>query len=440
MLNTKAKASLFKSVLPTIHHPLPLTERQSDRLLNLINTSFRKQLDKEHGFLPKAPRVVNQLPNTSSSPEASAPANHVPSRPVDRHVHAVLNNPLFTRSTTVEQGSDPRRLCDAHKAVFEEAVMRGLMNIPRAYGFLKNILLILKDSTTSTTLKPTEHYGMKDTGVGLLVVRWLWASGLERSLDFLRYKGFTEKLTRFMVCEDLEDLIWVWIDRLIKAECDRGPQDSGYPLHSAELLKLLVIAKMSSGSDVQLAKGYAAVLKGESLYKENSSSTSGLMPAWVRVATETTSATNVWQEKPPVDLFEKFVWANREDKTVKADRIRAHLSLYHPTKPSPDLAVQHLAAKRTWDGVKQFMPLNPFGEELPNPVRRLLRLSVDTLVCLSHAGRVEEANNIVETLKTRLRYPDGRPVIDTYIKHDSGAGSTWSSIWSPKWPGASIES
>ena len=51
MFSTKALSSL-KGMLPPIHQPLPLNQREAQQLLNALTSSFRKNLDREHGWLP----------------------------------------------------------------------------------------------------------------------------------------------------------------------------------------------------------------------------------------------------------------------------------------------------------------------------------------------------------------------------------------------------
>lgn len=395
----------IKRLFPPIHHSLPLTERESRRLLDVINTSFRTQLDREHGFAPDTPKnapppspaAANSVANTA--PSSSASLDHVAGRPTDRHLHAILNNPLFTQANTLKKPEDSITAYDVHKTVFEKAVARGLMTETRAHGFLRLVYSTVKQSATLSLAD-----GLKSTGAALLVLQWLRSSGLERSLSFVSNKPFTQTLVQFMVAEGLEGLVWVWIERLMKAEAvSKSEQQVAPEASSASLLRSLATAKTQI--TLELDGAYAAFLKGKTMNKENSLGTRNLLPAWTAIARNTT--VNSWQHtKPSVKLFEPFVAFTRKSSLPHIARIRAHLYLYHPTEPSSSLAVQYLSEENTWKDIRPVSRAAP----LPQFIQLLASLGVDTVQHLVQTDQVQEATQILDKLRTHLTFTDGKPI------------------------------
>src|SRR5580700_3852386 len=89
-----------------VNHPLPLTPRQSKQLLDVLKTSFRAQLDREHGpwhrenngkVSPSSPQHTSTRPRSQSQPRST---------PTDRHIHSVLSNPLFNYSSKRASGEN----------------------------------------------------------------------------------------------------------------------------------------------------------------------------------------------------------------------------------------------------------------------------------------------------------------------------------------------
>ncbi|GAB1319192.1 hypothetical protein MFIFM68171_09402 [Madurella fahalii] len=395
----------IKKLFPPIHPPLPLTERESRRLLDVINTSFRTQLDKEHGFASDTSKGASSpllaAANSAANAALSSPASieHVAGRPTDGHLHAILNNPLFTQANTLSQPEGSITPYEVHKAVFEKAVARGLMTETRAHGFLRLVYSTVKQSATLSLAD-----GLKSTGATLLVLQWLRSSGLERSLSFVSNRPFTQTLLQFMIAEGLEDLVWVWIERLMKAEAaSKSEQQAATEASSAALLRLLATAK--THITLELDGAYTTFLKGKAMNKENSLGTRNLLPAWTAIARDTT--VNSWQHtKPSVKLFEPFISFTRKSTLPHIMRIRAHLYLYHPTEPSSGLAVQYLSEENTWKDVKPVSRAAP----LPQFIQLLASLGVDTVQHLVQTDQVQEATQILDKLKTHLTFTDGKPI------------------------------
>ncbi|KAK0645760.1 hypothetical protein B0T16DRAFT_308911, partial [Cercophora newfieldiana] len=333
-VNASKALSSLKGFFPPIHQPLPLSTYESQKLLNTLTTSFRTRLDEEHGIadtLPKRP-VVSYLPSTDPAPSPVAAAR---SRPTDRHLGSILNNPLFKQDgarTPASPAMEPNE-------VFEAAVAKGLMTIPRAHGFLKTVRSRIQQSSAASVSK-----GMSESGAGRLVVQWLRASGQERELSFLNNRLFTGELLWFMVAEGFEGLVLEWYHKLI-SQSQQGIDAEYQLVLSRDLLALLTQA---NGKVMGQASAFDTVCLGELELRKWDRRPLNLLPAWVVASRATTQHTGGIHNLAPATSFERFVdlgWLftyKFGNGAYPPAMDRAHIDLYHPTKPSPTLALEFL--------------------------------------------------------------------------------------------------
>ncbi|RAL65162.1 hypothetical protein DID88_001268 [Monilinia fructigena] len=91
-----------------LHQPLPLTQRESTQLLELLTTSFRQQLESEHGPSDIGTGTnnvkVDALPlhkqHESGRVRRLSDSGH---KHTDRHLKSILTNPLFSQRTPEER-------------------------------------------------------------------------------------------------------------------------------------------------------------------------------------------------------------------------------------------------------------------------------------------------------------------------------------------------
>jgi len=335
MVNASKALSSLKRFFPPIHQPLPLSAHESKRLLNALTTSFRRRLDEEHGIadtLPDRP-VVSYLPSTDPAPSSTAARG----RPTDRHLGSILNNPLFKQDgvrTPTSSAMEPHE-------VFEAAVAKGLMTTARAHGFLKTVRSRIQQSPAASVSR-----GMSESGAGRMVVQWLRASGKERDLGFLSNKLFAAELLWFMVAEGLDGLVLEWHRKLISQE---GADIQHQLVLSRHLLALLTQA---TGKVMGQANAFDTVRIGDEELRKFDRSPLNLLPSWL-VATRATTLDMGVHNLAPAEAFERFVnlgslFTYQSGVINPPAMDRAHLDLYHPTKPSPTLALEFLNA--AWNG------------------------------------------------------------------------------------------
>ncbi|KAB5554612.1 hypothetical protein GE09DRAFT_133506 [Coniochaeta sp. 2T2.1] len=418
MFQTKSLAS-FK-LLPNLHKPLPLNRREAQHLLDTLTTSFRKHLDKEHGWLPdEAPTAATPQRTVAT---AAAATHH--RRPTDLHLSSILSNPLFNPPTISPSPTNPGASASAvhanhhphgvatfarETAVFTEAVAKGMMNVSRAHGFL----IAVRNSILRSSFLTVQD-GMQASGAGALVSGWLQSSGLETDLAFLNNEAFLRVLVPFMIASGQEERLWTWLERI-------------HDYHWSLLLNAIVRAKTLDGGTLDAA--YAGILRGEELLlKDNNNNNhnhndyQSLASTWLTVWWQST--VKAWRFAPArEDLFEGYVAISDRLQSQSPRRPlvtqRAHLDLHHPNpaKTTPDRAVRLFVEDGPRKGWREALGL---GGGLGGGVRgrspsvfkanEIMSLGLDTVKYLSEAGDSLMAQRILEILQREIQplFPGSR--------------------------------
>ncbi|KAK2072363.1 hypothetical protein P8C59_006721 [Phyllachora maydis] len=385
MFNTRPLSS-FKDIFPSIHQPLPLNKKEAEHLLATLTASFRKNLDREHGWPP---------PETNNHPVPLVDPKNEVRRPTDHHLRAVLSNPLFARARPPARdgglGDKPRA------AIFDEAVARGLMTIPRAHGFL---LANKQDARQGPHASVAS--GMAASGAGRRVVQWLQSSGLERDLAFVTpHERFTHILVSFMLAEGLEDWVWSWLDRLLAAqkmlavdEVDEGLQSKQAP---TRLLLAIINAK---AEDVKLHAAFAAALKGQESLDARSMPSIFLWPAWNRV--EWKATVQAWRhELPSEELFDGFRALRHRFGTRKTSLQSAHLNLHHPSNPDARRALEMLRREK-WPQQLEAPQSSQTDRKTRTFLTKIMSMGLDTVQVLSRQGKLDEAQDMFSLLQSNF--------------------------------------
>ncbi len=188
----------WKYLVSKIHPPLPMNQRESQKLLSALKSSFQRHLDREH------PRSVSMDGGT-----------------VDHHIHSILANPLFSvkpkrRASSanhfdghVESLSQLRHLMKQPMDYFKDEISAGTATL----GSAKTCLTAQLQKALASP-KENRSKALRSSGAGAVVLNWLWSSPGAKSDFFLLDKAFIKSLMPFLNAESHEKLIWYWIKRL----------------------------------------------------------------------------------------------------------------------------------------------------------------------------------------------------------------------------------
>ncbi|MCJ1329702.1 hypothetical protein MMC10_006382 [Thelotrema lepadinum] len=361
--------SLFKALANKIHPPLPMTPRDSQKLLGLLNESFRQQLQSEH---------------TKDTPGSSNPTN--------AHVQSVLSSPLF-RSQPKNTNIRPRdkripgkyvaevqELLLAPMQYFQEQVAAGQATLDLARRCLeiqqKNKTLY-KNSISPNAQGDSVHP----------ILHWLWASGMEESMEFIHHPEFLHRLVPSMIAENRDDQLWKWVWRLETASATHS-QDSElsslapHSANSAELLTRFVRAVFVVRSSIEDAIN--VFIKASRDFER--SFPSQVMAALERPVIELSYL--LLRAKPSSisnPLYENLLRIVRRYQIANTGTA-ARLSLCHPSKPDCSMALSMIRR----------------GDIPEQPTKRCK--SHFTLMCLRTndmlvaAGRKKEATEVMNVL------------------------------------------
>ena len=317
-----------------IHPPLPLSPKDSQKLLSLLNASFREHLDQEHG---KGSRS-----NTLAT---------------DKHFHSILANPLFILPRQQPHQQDGREyhkqtdgLASASQAIdnlmmkpmeyFSNHVAAGTASLEVA----KKCLAILKRSVVASKMNTTEV----SPQVSSPILNWLWSSGMANSMEFLHDRSFISLLIPFLIAEGQVRHAWKWFSRLYsEVENHKFSLNRGYLFEDvirmqACLLKILLDSEIRYGTGLDGAlKAFVEVVEQAKCWdvqaKRNARrilhSAGSLLVHRIMDLESTTGLEH--------RLFDKLLHITNLWSRCSS-RDAARLSLVHPVSPDPYPALKYV--------------------------------------------------------------------------------------------------
>ncbi|KAL8817326.1 MAG: hypothetical protein Q9223_003817 [Gallowayella weberi] len=324
-----------------LHPPLPLSRRESHKLLILLHDSFNRNLDREY-------------------PKALADSDHSP----DDHIKSLLQSPLFGSNQAQHPSSpvmesdlscNPPLVRDILFAVeqpvehFKQQVAAGKADIESAKFALNN--QFKKNFDSAPLHLPDLENGLKGSGIGSLVVNWLWSSGQNERLDFIQDRVFTARLIPFLVAERRYKPVWDWLQRSYTIHRHRNVGPS-FQKDTGSMFKSLLQSEVAYGEGLQSA--IQMFLMNHKLMTLSSH-----LPIAVIIATNAPAGAYLIRE-----FASKGASANLEDATIQdlvgsvecwaPDRmiapLKALIELSHPRSPKTSGALQWIFALDASDG------------------------------------------------------------------------------------------
>jgi hypothetical protein len=373
-----------------IHQPLPLNPRESQQLLNILTTSFRQHLDREHPPF----RTDNAARPHPQNPTASKPRRRRNSdftaHPTDQHLHSLLANPLFSLSPGgKESKSDPME-------IFDQAVAKGMMDTQYAYTCL---IKVKRDIIQSPVLNIRD--GMKESGAGLKVLKWLVSSGTANNNEFLKHKGFPGLLMQFLVAEGLQEASWTWIKRALEGRPDINKLEGFARLEARQQAiqpLMLLLSAEAMGTAVSLDNAYLCLSRAAGYFKSASiiEMRPFLGPPGLFLVHSTIFGTHEPSNESNFESFLSLVPVISKD----SEYYFAHLNVLHPTKPTPDFALNYLL-KHMDSSPESLQAIDGTAESKQN--RSQIQFCLDTAKLLLETKRFGEAHWVMDLLRTH--YP-----------------------------------
>lgn len=189
----------WKYLVSKIHPPLPMDNRESERMLSALKASFQHRLDRDY------PRVTSEERTT-----------------IDDHIQSILVNPLFSikpkRQITyqnhfhghVKSLSQLRHLMRQPMDHFKDEIAAGTATLGSAKTCLTAELQKALASPKET------RQSLRHSEAGSTVLNWLWSSSGTETGYFLLDQAFMKRLMPFLDAVSHEKLIWCWMQLLQK--------------------------------------------------------------------------------------------------------------------------------------------------------------------------------------------------------------------------------
>ncbi|RDA85382.1 hypothetical protein CP532_6425 [Ophiocordyceps camponoti-leonardi (nom. inval.)] len=379
MFPTKVARSV-RDIFANYIEPPSLSRKQSEKLLNGLKTSFRSQLDREHGHA-----AANQaLRDAEVRPSAAS-----------QHLKSILSDPLFScvkssPAAAAQSNVPPSPVLKRDPMdVFDHAVSKEMMTFEAATGCLLTKKLILDRAEVDPASSDTVSR----------VMRWLRLSGYEEDLRFLHLHKrihFVRSLMPFLIYERQESVAWNWISRLIDGD-GMTPVPSSRSYCASRVLTELVAAK-SQPQHGGLDAAISTMLEAEQRFQNSPSLQRLLIASWRCISW--ISTVNAETTKAPSEkLFDAHLVTAR-DHLMPLPIESAHLRLHHPTRPNLEPAVD-LVRDRTQIR-KMVSAFEPAMFKFHSKLLWLAYLGRDTATSLTRLGRDDEADKVTDLLRSEL--------------------------------------
>lgn len=202
----------LQSLASRIHPQVALNQRESQHLLSVLQSSFRKQLNITHPApgcgntshesyppMQQGSAVAGQPRLTSRSSRMSA----------SQHLNSILSSPLFvSKSQSSEIRNDPLAVIRDPVSWFAQRVAHGTADHLAA----RLSLNILMSSLSRTNKDPAALKAiLMKTQAGTKVLEWMWTYGLQEIETVQKDSELLIVLVKFLVAENRQEKLESWV-------------------------------------------------------------------------------------------------------------------------------------------------------------------------------------------------------------------------------------
>lgn len=351
----------FRVLASKINNQAPLGQRESNRLLNALTSSFRKHLDEVHPSL--SPEDTKQPAVKDGSHTAHRHAFPSSITLADQHMASVLTNPLLVKTARAQ--ARPKPELDASTAaaelkdganpfeLLEKYHAKGYATVDVALSCMKTFRRSIKGLTYEKQVSKVQE---QEAGKRLLT--WLWNSDVLQSQAFADSLQIQDGLVWLAMMEGHEDFLWNWLDsdlELPQSLLVKGHPDSRNNGHfwKSRIIYAMVMTNLgpphkgARSADAALEVYFRAV---QHVQKRKNAGVRDRMVLVTRARLALEKALTHGSEhhysNTNAALYDKFVkiYAKHQlSHTYNAQKYamdefhRAQLELWHPTRPSADI-------------------------------------------------------------------------------------------------------
>ena len=402
----------LKSFASKLHPELPLSPRESNRLLTALTGSFRRQLDEAH-----PPAKERAQPSATRRDDASTtPGPHSSSAAIaDRHLASVLTSSLFSDPRPPKLFSLANAKADLTNnpdrdpiSLFEEWHKNGHATAQIASFCLQAC------NRSIAALSPTERrVALQRSLAGSRVLRCVQDSQLYHSDFFINDKGFCRDLVNSVTQEGAEEKLWAWLQ---EAGTGNGPLNapsaraSGNPNHwKAIVLRFIVSQKLSGPPPAHVNAAIDSFLRAFALTRDEHQAPTN--PTSIPLAKaglwllRALARSEVASHADPARFDRVIATAAAWFPSAHAVRLQWHLSflwLVHPQRPSPHAALELIQTLAERPGSADAAALLPLLQRPPTALARgaHYRWMISTAALLDLQGASREAACVVAFAKS----------------------------------------
>lgn len=318
--------SILHRFWPKIHQPLLQTPRESQKLLNALKSSFRRQLDREHPT-SLSDRVENGHHSTAN-PSSSVQATN-------KHLQTILDNPLFrvtpSRPTDSRGQSGTERLPKDSMVVFDELVASGSVTFA-SIGECLNLQLAIPGKRNPSDLRES----MKASKAGSRVVSWWWSADAQTRKSMLRNPPLMSLLCKFMAAEGLQDRIMQWLRMLLEHHVG-SPHDQVSEEYVAsafrQLLFWFLLEEVRYGNGLSSAMDFFVQVGDMWLSMDDRPRSLRMLQPGGNALCRMVVENEGHARDIPVPIYERYM--DLMSLFFPIGKITAVAPLYHPTNPNP---------------------------------------------------------------------------------------------------------
>ncbi|KAH9844851.1 hypothetical protein Tdes44962_MAKER01398 [Teratosphaeria destructans] len=211
----KASANVqgLKSLVEAIHPQLPLTSKESNRLLTALTSSFRKHLDEVH-----QPKAIERGKHITSNASLSAPkVNHNPIHSsatlADKHLASVLTNPLLATGphavrTPEQEYASAKLELQMNPSKDPITLLEEYQDRCAATVAIARLCLEVFRYSIESLPEAAQQNAIADTAAGRRVLLWLCLTESFEEHAFVDDKHFIKLLVELLIREGHDKYIW----------------------------------------------------------------------------------------------------------------------------------------------------------------------------------------------------------------------------------------